>query len=271
MADVEQILADAPGFGAVLAQKIAQAPIRIDPFPYLVIRDFLPEPVYAAALAHWPPGSAFAPTNYALRRQLNLSKDSIEMAPATRAFWDGILTVSEAINRALLKRFNAQLRLKFEPLLGAGWRALLQEKYTVSFRETQLAQYSGRSWLHPHVDSPRVVTNSFLYLSDGDDIQPELGTVLYRAFGVALSDNNLKLSAGVQERVLARDVVVPYQRNCLLAFVNTPSAFHGVDEFDIGDGLRRIMLFSSLLRQSEANLLADFHERPARLDSGDEP
>ena len=111
----------------------------------------------------------------------------------------------------------------------------------------------------------RLVVNSFLYASESQQPEPSLGTVLYRSFGLMLTNNNSKLSDATRDRYLAPDVVVPYEANCLLSFVNTPFSFHGVEPFDIGERKRRLVLFSPTLNETVERIEADFRARPARM------
>lgn len=110
-----------------------------------------------------------------------------------------------------------------------------------------LATYTGALSLFTHVDHPRLVTNSFLYVNERSDEEPELGTVLYQSYGLALPSNTLKLPPRVEERYLRRAKTVPYRRNLLLSYINTPSAFHGVDARDIGSRVRRLLMFGTLI------------------------
>jgi hypothetical protein len=80
----------------------------------------------------------------------------------------------------------------------------------------------------------------------------------------------MKLAARSEDKFLARDVVIPYRRNSLFALLNTSSAFHGVDEFDIGERRRRIVLFSPMIRDSEIALHEEFKRRRPVIDWGDE-
>ena len=258
------------GVAAALAKRISSARIRTEPFPYVVVNDFLPPALYREGLAHWPSDDRFKTTNYARRYQLNLTAYTSGQFAEEAFFWRSVLDLAAQINRALFEKLRPYFQLKFRSLLGENWKATIAGKYHVSFREAHLAQYSGSSGLHPHVDSQRLVLNSFLYMSETDEIEPSLGTVLYRTYGFSMPENNMKLAAKTQDRFLARDVVIPYRRNCLFSFLNTPFAFHGVDEFDIGERRRRIMLLGPVIRESEIALHNEFKRRGHVIDWGDD-
>jgi hypothetical protein len=98
------------------------------------------------------------------------------------------------------------------------------------------------------VDALRLLTNAFVYFSDKDAsvIEPELGTVLYKSKGMAIP-TNWPLKRQATAPFLDKAVVSAYQRNQCLAYINSPVSFHGVDEYDIGDRHRRLLMFGSLL------------------------
>jgi hypothetical protein len=253
-----------------VVEKIASAKIREEPFPYIVIKDFLPASLYTRILTEWPPDELFRVTNYKRRRQLYLNRD-LSMFPAdTIPLWRDLLELSATINKSLIQKFQPVLGYKFFPLLGPRWQEIILRNFTISYKETQLAQYTGVCELHPHVDNMILPINSFLYCSEHDHAEPDLGTVLYRSFGFMFPLNDFEPPAQLQEKVLRPDKIIPYRRNTLFSFVNTPYAFHGVNKIDIGDRRRRILLFSTILTSSSTTLPMEFSRRPVEIDMGDE-
>lgn len=248
----------------LLVEKIDQAELRMEPFPHLVIKNFLPDGLYEQALGSWPDDQVFATTNNFRRQQVNLRALVESLPDKIRPVWAAVLALSEVVNRALYKKFANQIALKFVPLFGANWRDFARN-YSTSFRQAHLAHYSGQAGLGPHVDSVRLMVNSFLYVSENSAPEVDLGTVLYRSFGFMTPENNNKLPASVTQRLLAPDTIVPYQANCMLSFVNTPYSFHGVQDFDIGARKRRIILFSPLITASVEAIEADFKRRPLQV------
>jgi hypothetical protein len=244
--------------------RIEAATVVERPFPYLLIRDFLPDHLYRQALDMWPSDEFFAARNHTSRLQVNLARQMAELPESIRPAWTGLLSLADVVNRALYKKFTPFFSHKFVPLFGPAWRETVKG-YSTSFRQLQLAQYTGKGDLNPHVDNVRLVVNSFLYASETAEPEAELGTVLYRSFGLMLTENNKRLDGALVKRFLAPDVIVPYQANCLLSFVNTPFSFHGVDPYDIGARRRRIMLFSPTLNETVEKIEADFRSRAPRI------
>jgi hypothetical protein len=243
---------------------IEAAPVIEHPFPHLVIKDFLPDHIYRQALEMWPADEFFASRNHNSRLQVNLVRQMGELPERIRPAWTGLLSLADVVNRALYRKFTPFYSHKFVPLFGPAWRETVKG-YSTSFRQLQLAQYTGQGELNPHVDSVRLVVNSFLYASETSEPEAHLGTVLYRSFGFMMTENNYKIEGALAKRFLAPDVIVPYQANCLLSFVNTPFSFHGVDPYDIGERRRRIILFSPTLNETVEKIEADFRRRAPRV------
>lgn len=244
--------------------RIEQAAVQPLPFPHLVIRDFLPSHLYTQALDLWPPDSLFSAKNHNSRLQINLARHMAELPEPIRPLWSSLLLLADAANRALYRKFTPMFAHKFTPLFGANWRDTVKE-YSTSFRQLQLAQYTGKGELNVHVDNVRLVVNSFLYGNDSSAPEANLGTVLYRSFGLMTTENNIRLPDQITKRFLAPDVIVPYQANCLLSFVNTPYSFHGVEPYDIGSRKRRLFLFSPTLNETVEKIESDFRSRAPRI------
>jgi len=243
---------------------IDAAPVVEHPFPHLVIKDFLPYHLYRRALETWPADELFASRNHNSRLQVNLVRQMGELPERIRPAWTGMLSLADVVNRALYRKFTPFYSHKFVPLFGPAWRETVKG-YSTSFRQLQLAQYTGQGELNPHVDSVRLVVNSFLYASETSEPEAHLGTVLYRSFGFMMTENNYKIEGQLAKRFLAPDIIVPYQANCLLSFLNTPFSFHGVDPYDIGERRRRIILFSPTLNETVEKIEGDFRLRAPRV------
>jgi hypothetical protein len=174
-----------------------------------------------------------------------------ELPEHLRATWQRVLTWTRAANRRISPRFAQYSRLKYEPFLGKVWREETRGMPHV-IGEAQLAFYTGAFDMAPHVDHPKLVTNSFLYCSERAEEEPELGTVLYGSRGFSMPDNQIHLTPSLAERLLRRDKIVPYAANVCLTYLNTPRSFHGVDAVDLGTRRRRLLMFGTVLREKDA-------------------
>ncbi|MBM3599391.1 MAG: hypothetical protein FJX35_14330 [Alphaproteobacteria bacterium] len=254
---------DVPAALAHVRAAINGADIRTEPFPHVVALDVLPGEVYRSLLASWPPAELLVFTNSNRRRQLTLEVDLEKFPPEIREFWRTMSVVTEAATRLLVARLRPHFGVKLAPLIGDDWSAELDRCELVS-RSTALASYNGQIELPPHVDHVRILTNAFLYCSELDRVEPELGTWLYRSLGLALP-TNIQLRRQHLDMCLRRHTLVPYQANSCLAYVNGPTSFHGVEPADIGARERRLLLFSSRLKIKDVSrLLGEAFVAPPR-------
>jgi hypothetical protein len=231
-------------------ERIAAAPIVAEPFPHLVVPDFLPVPVFHAMLEAWPPGDMFAHVNSMRRREVWIKQRLGELPPSHAALWRLMSRTLKEANTCIFRRFHAHLGAKFEPYIGPDWSERIKG-LRVSMGGLQLASYLGRIGLPPHVDHARIITNAFLYCNELPAAEPEQATVLYRSMGLALPGNMNMVGADLMPYMRVAEIV-PYQPNLCLAFLNTPRSFHGVDERDIGQRDRRLVIFNAMLFSADA-------------------
>lgn len=233
-----------------MSQRIDAAPVTEEPFPHMVVRDLLPEPAYRAMLAAWPPDPVFRVNGAMSRHDVLLSGEAAALPEALRPHWRRVLTWTTAANKKLAARFAPHAQLKYEPFLGKSWRQAVAGVPRI-VGEAQLAYYTGRTGLDPHIDHPKLITNAFLYCAEQAEDDPALGTVLYGSRGFSMPDNFLRLTPALVERLLRRDKTVAYAANVCLAYLNTPRSFHAVDPIDLGARRRRLLMFGTVLREKD--------------------
>jgi len=224
---------------------INAAEVVVEPFPHMVISEFLPDRMYRQLLATWPPDDLLTFTNSMRRRQLTLATALDRLPPGIRPFWSAVQDLSEIVNRQLVARFRPYLGHKLATIIGSDWARVLDE-CSIGVRGTVLAGYTGEVELLPHTDHIRILTNAFLYCSEAEGREDALGTWLYRSLGLSLP-TNVQLKRRDLEMCLRKHTLVPYQRNTCLAYINGPTSFHGVDRVDIGARQRRLCMFNSRL------------------------
>lgn len=234
---------------------VAKAELATVPFPHLMMPDLFPADWYAEICRRWPHGEMFRENPSMQRWDAKVPKMLDKFPAADRPFWREVLQLTTAANVAIIDRLRPCFREKFEPFFGAGWEhAVTPMKFEID--GAQLSRYSGKVGLAPHVDHARLVTNSFLYCPEPGADDPSMGTVLYRSLGLALP-TNIDLSPEWARRYLRRALSTPYRANFGFAYINTPRAFHGVDERDIGDHDRRLLLFGSKLSAADTARLLE--------------
>ena len=229
-----------------IRRRIGAAEVQLDPFPHFVTTDLLPDPAYDEILANWPPQELAKTTNWMARRELPVAAHLHELPEAIVPTWKKVVEWTQVARDLVLEKLRPYLADKFVPLFGRR-RAAEMRLVTQRGPAALLATYTGALSLFTHVDHPRVVTNSFLYVNERGVEEPELGTVLYQSYGLALPSNIIKLPRRIEELYLRRAKTVPYGRNLLLSYINTPSAFHGVDATDIGSRVRRLLMFGTVI------------------------
>lgn len=225
---------------------VLATPLATDPFAHLLINDFYPEDVFEQVMEMWPSLEYFRRSNSQTRYELNFHVAHKALPPEDLEFWRKITRVSHVANVAIQQRLAPRFGEKFGPYIGADWAKTLDGNVDCLPTQIQLAAYTGKYGLPPHVDSLRLLTNAFVYFSDRDAVEPDLGTVLYRSRGLAIP-TNWPMEREATAPFLDRVVVSAYKRNHCLAYVNSPISFHGVDERDIGARHRRLLMFGSLI------------------------
>ena len=225
---------------------VQAAPLSTEPFAHLIIGNLLPDQLYDEIIERWPDLELFTHTNSFTRYELRFRAKDDRLSEAERDFWRDVTKVFRVVNRAIQSRLAPHFGEKFAPYLGDRWFDAVGENVDCLPTSVQLATYTEFYRLAPHVDSLRLLTNAFVYFSEYDEAEPDLGTVLYRARGLAIPTNWTLEESDVRP-FLDRVAVSAYQRNHCLAYVNSPKSFHGVDPHRIGDRHRRLLMFGSLL------------------------
>jgi hypothetical protein len=234
--------------GAHVRDLVLAAPLSIEPFAHILIQEFYPDEVYDEIMERWPALSLFRHSNASTRYELALKKAAGRLPTEDLAFWREVTRLTNIANLYIQKRLSPHFGEKFEPYVGAGWRQALDGNVDCLPTTIQLASYTQKFDLSPHVDALRLLTNAFVYFSERPALEPEpeLGTVLYKSRGLALPTNWGVVRKDI-EPFLDRVAISPYQRNHCFAYINSPRSFHGVDELDIGDRHRRLLMFGSLI------------------------
>ena len=222
--------------------RLQATPVVSRPFPHLIIDEFLPPDAYAELQERWPAKEAFRPNPSGMRREVP-GRTLIESGDA-KAYWAGVHGWAQAANRGLFTKLQPYLGAKFAPVLGEEWRDAIRG-LELNIGGFQLAYYTGDVLMSPHVDHAIIVTNAFLYLSESDREEPELGTALYQSRGLMLPVN-IDVMPNLARLGLKEAGIAAYRANRVFAYVNGPASFHGVSA-KIGDRERRILMFGNLM------------------------
>lgn len=222
--------------------RIQASPVVSRPFPHLIVDEFLPPETYAELQARWPAKEMFRPNPSGMRREIP-GRTLAESGDA-KAFWAAMHAWVQAANRGLFAKLQPYLGAKFAPFVGEDWHDTAGD-LELNDGGFQLAYYTGDVLMSPHVDHPIIVTNAFLYLSESDREEPELGTALYQSRGLMLPVN-IDVMSNLARLGLKEAGVAAYRANRVFAYVNGPASFHGVAA-KIAERQRRIVMFGNLM------------------------
>ena len=230
-----------------LIYKVANAPIRMYPYPHILVHDVFPADFYRTLREHLPPPNAYKTLtslgrvsgNYPdTRVVLPLTKPAVaDLAEPYRGFWDDT-------SRWLLGGFFGQSVLqKFGPLFGARFA----NPATVQFQQESLVIQDRTNYsLGPHTDAPRKVVSLLFYLP-ADASMPHLGTSMYLPRNPSFTCPGGPHYPGTG---FQRLLTMPYVPNTLFGFLKTPNSFHGVEPIVEPAVERALMLFDIYAEES---------------------
>jgi hypothetical protein len=208
--------------------------IQLDPFPHVVIPDVLPCSLYNDIVGKLPESDMWQK----LGPNLKLREGSASSFPQhINKSWTEYYGLFEALDALLLYRFNLVLN---EYLAKLYTRGLLVRELTASDLKLGSAVFVERkaSWrIEPHIHDLTQVIQAMLYMPH-KGASKENGTILYRLKGSKIVDSsNLFLTFDhnngaryacmtCTEDEVESAVMLPYEPNTLVAFLNTPNTIH---------------------------------------------
>jgi hypothetical protein len=231
---------------------IDRATVVTDPFPYLYVRDVLPEAYYRDLIAGLPENNAYErfPAPYESRLGLELSTKVVDKFPVHgRAVWEEF----EAWIHS--QQFLDKVVGKFQPYLRANksYRKKQLKKAAVGSSEIRVEprsllvrDYSNFA-ITPHTDSASKTVVGAFYLPK-DDSQKPFGTSFYRPRNAAFSDWD-------SERFDYSDFEVAftaeYVPNSMLLFMKSDKSFHGVEMRQYSDIGRDVLFWTPAISAKE--------------------
>ncbi|MDE0810778.1 MAG: hypothetical protein OSB69_15870 [Alphaproteobacteria bacterium] len=229
-------------------EAVLATPVALEPFAHLLIADLYPDDVFDGIMTMWPDLELFQRSNSLTRYEFNFDVGHKKLPKEHLEFWRKVTRVTNIANLTIQQRLSSRFGEKFAIYVGRDWQSIVGANVDCLPTSIQLATYTNNFGLAPHVDALRLLTNAFVYFSDKDAsiVEPELGTVLYKSKGMAIP-TNWPLERQATAPYLDKAVVSAYQRNHCLAYINSPVSFHGVDDYDIGDRHRRLLMFGSMI------------------------
>lgn len=244
--------------------QVANAPVRLHPFPHVYIESVFPADFYAELRRNWPSAEHLVSLEstgrvtkgaYTERFIMPLHDKQIAALPdEKRAFWSelaGWMLGSSRFLFTVMDKFNAPLRTRFGSAFDP--REFAHEILVVR-------DHSNYS-LGPHTDSPRKAVSVLFYCPD-DERYAHLGTSIY-----APVDPAFRCEGGPHYPFdrFRKVATMPYRPNALFAFVKTDNSFHGVDPIRDADVLRDLFLYDIQVDTAPPRAAADaeLSETPA--------
>ena len=204
---------------AHVTRAVAKAPLVAEPFPHVLVNDWLPGDVYQTMLRGLPPAVFFADREQSRQRMIV----PFAMAPIySRRVWNFISDqiVGRMLRDALTKKFEGVVRDYVQSVCGPDSNGI----------DLSLSSSDGRIMLRrpgyvitPHRDPKWGFVTGLVYLARSGDNET-YGTQLYRVANDEEAPNDKPYYVDESRCELVRSV--PFKANTLLAFLNSAGA-HG--------------------------------------------
>ena len=91
---------------------IDAAEVIRDPFPHMVMEDFLPRWAFEQILDNWPPSHLFTANRAMTRWDIKMARRVDALPPEQQPFWQGVMDWTDVENRAISNRFAPYLGVK---------------------------------------------------------------------------------------------------------------------------------------------------------------
>jgi|GEM_PF-3212989 len=203
------------------------AEVQVDPFPHIVVENFLPAEMYQHACEIWPDTKEFVsdgvsrfllPVTYGCLENTNLPK-------LQKVFWRlfGEVIVNRYLKPILAEKFKPFLSQKMG--LKENWQSFDLHQHTCNLRQDCLIVDKDAPNIRPHVDQLNMLAQIIIYFPSDNEHQ-NLGTTFYTG-DASTTPNHLYDVKDPNNLKFAKKI--PYTPNTLLAFIQSPTAWHGFE------------------------------------------
>jgi hypothetical protein len=216
---VDRVL-DRERVGAHVRAAIDAATLHLDPFPHIVVDNWLPADVYDTMIRAMPPAIFFADRPPLARHRMLVP---FHVGPAySRRVWNFVADdiVEAALGDALRNRFRTPLD-EYIATFCPRWLEESDQRLRVSDGRIMLRRPGYR--IGTHRDPKWGFITALIYLARPGDSET-YGTQLYRVRGDAEASDDKPLWIDDRDCELVKSV--PFRANTLLAFLNSTGA-HG--------------------------------------------
>jgi len=216
---------------ATVREKIVSAPIDREPFPHLVVEDFLPAEFFAQLAETMPPVADFQPDDD-IKSNLRIedrNKYFAQTAGEFRAVWGRLRdeVIQEVVAPVLTRRLEDDIRAKYAELFTPELADDVMRGGLVSNPGRIMARKPGYN-LRPHSDSAHFAVTCLLYFTSAGEVnsgalclyRPEREPELLHA-GTYYAEREEGIGVELAESI-------PISGNLFVAFLNRPISLHGV-------------------------------------------
>lgn len=227
-----------------LAYNIANAPMRMVPYPHFYLPNVFPQGYYQKLQENLPNPEQMFPIEevrpvkgYKERFVMGMDEKSIAHLPESKQdFWrrHAKEMFGDHLAKTVINKFAPYIQQRFQGMSNINL-----------YHETLLIEDTTNYAIGPHTDSPRKVVSVLFYLPK-DESQSDLGTSIYLP-----KDPNFKCVGGPHHSFdgFDRVVTMPFKPNSVFAFLKTDNSFHGVEKVKQDDCKRWLMLFDIYVKQ----------------------
>ncbi len=187
---------------------------------YLFLEDFLPGELYSACVRFWPDDKYFVGNGTRKR----IVRSGLPALPANLSgFWREFADyVNGSVKPALVQRFLPFLHKKFIglPSEKESWA---RSNFEIFNHDNEGLNLDRNYAITPHVDQKYIFISCLLYMPK-DGFQKNLGTSFYKAEDSTFRTVDVEYPPA---DLFKESMSFPFKPNSLLAFLQTPTSFHG--------------------------------------------
>jgi len=213
----------------LLQMKIQEAEVYPEPFPFIIIEDFLPNELLRNAIKFFPTIEQARKIGgvYGNDGRVLIKINSLQMKPKgiNAAFWINFSKIMRSLQQSIIDKFIDFIDIKFQLTNNLDLENIKKSlKFTETVHEEGLYLQSHAN-LKPHFDPLKKFVQIILYLPE-DDFHEDYGTkIFYGSPGKNLSEKFK------HNNDLIHCLTFPYRKNVLVVFLQSPLSWHSSENY----------------------------------------
>ena len=242
-----------------LINNISESKIIESPFPHKFIKNIFPEDLYEELLNHLPPKNTYLPIkttgrvnniNYSNERYaFELTNDDylLKLDLKNRNFFYNLRNIlfSPLLFNSITSSFKKTIDTHLLNLSEEEKKAINFPDLKFYFKSALIKDYTKYS-LGAHTDSFHKFITFLFYIPSNKSLIKN-GTTLYEPINEIKSENHFTLKN--TKKLFNKIKTCPFIPNSLLIFPRTNNSFHGVEEVNIEQKERNLLLLNYYLKK----------------------